>query len=79
MEQDQIRLPCNIQAEAALLGALLIENNLIDHARDLQPQHFFEQLHGRIFERIVSLINEGKTASQISVWPWINSRHSALS
>jgi replicative DNA helicase len=72
MEQDQIRLPCNIQAEAALLGALLIENNLIDHARDLQPQHFFEQLHGRIFERIVSLINEGKTASPISLKPYFD-------
>ena len=72
MEETQVRLPCNLEAEAALLGALLIENNLIDHARDLQPEHFFEQLHGRIFERISSLISDGKTASPISLKPYFD-------
>ena len=49
-------LPFNIDAEKALLGALLIENRLLEeillHLRD---EHFYEPLHGRIFVQLKRL------------------------
>ena len=42
-------LPQNVEAEAALLGALMIDNRLVEDVQlKLQPHHFFEPLHGRI-------------------------------
>ena len=40
-------LPQNIEAEAALLGALMIDNRLVEDVQlKLRPDHFFEPLHG---------------------------------
>jgi replicative DNA helicase len=34
-------LPCNIEAEAALLGALMIDNRLVEDVQlKLRPEHF---------------------------------------
>lgn len=47
------QLPRNIEAEAALLGAMMIDNRLADDLVDrLDPEHFFEPVHGRIFSAI---------------------------
>ena len=44
-------LPQNVEAEAALLGALMIDNRLVEDVQlKLRPDHFFEPLHGRIYE-----------------------------
>ena len=44
-------LPQNVEAEAALLGALMIDNRLVEDVQlKLKPHHFFEPLHGRIYE-----------------------------
>jgi replicative DNA helicase len=46
-------LPQNVEAEAALLGALMIDNRLVEDVQlKLRPHHFFEPLHGRIYEAI---------------------------
>jgi replicative DNA helicase len=38
--------PHNIEAECGLLGALMIDNRLVDRIADkLEPEHFFEPLH----------------------------------
>ena len=43
-------LPQNVEAEAALLGALMIDNRLVEDVQlKLKPHHFFEPLHGRIY------------------------------
>ena len=40
-------LPQNVEAEAALLGALMIDNRLVEDVQlKLRPDHFFEPLHG---------------------------------
>jgi replicative DNA helicase len=70
MTETEVRLPRNIEAEAALIGAILIDNQMVDYVGDLSPEHFFEQLHGRIFERAKALINDGKTASPVSLKPY---------
>ena len=46
-------LPSNLQAEQNLLGAILIDNSLIDSLPiQLKLEHFFDPLHGKIFESI---------------------------
>ena len=51
------QLPRNIEAEAAFLGAILIDNRVVeDLPVALTPDHFFEPLHGRIFQQTMALI-----------------------
>ena len=51
-EPAALQLPQNIEAEAALLGAMMIDNRLADDVLDrIEPEHFFEPLHGRISVR----------------------------
>jgi replicative DNA helicase len=60
--------PHNIEAEQALLGAMLINNEAYDRVSAfLEPGHFFEPLHGRIFETIGKFIQSGKHASPITL------------
>ena len=60
--------PHNIEAEAALLGAILIHNEAFDRVSDfLEPQHFSEDLHGRIYDVMRTLIRNGKLATPITL------------
>lgn len=42
----------NLEAEQALLGAILFDNRLLERLSSLQAEHFFDPVHGRVFERI---------------------------
>lgn len=65
-----VHLPRNVEAEAALLGALMIDNRLIDDVEDsLDPKHFFEPVHGRIFSAIKALRATGGLATPITLRP----------
>jgi hypothetical protein len=47
------------------------ERSLIDAVADrLTSEHFHEPLHGRIFDAILSLHSQGKTASPITLKPF---------
>jgi replicative DNA helicase len=60
--------PQNIEAEQALLGAILINNDAFDRVSDfLQSEHFSHELHRRIYEIAGSLIRAGKLASPITL------------
>ena len=64
------QLPKNVEAEAALLGAMMIDNRLADDLLDqLEPAHFFEPLHGRIFDAIRTLRRDGSLATPITLRP----------
>jgi len=44
-------LPNNIEAEQAVLGALLVNNEVYDRlAAFLLPEHFYDPVHGQIYE-----------------------------
>jgi replicative DNA helicase len=61
-------LPHNIEAEQALLGAILINNEAFYRVSDfLKPNHFFEPIHGQIFELAGRLIHLNKTADTVSL------------
>ncbi|HEY1942196.1 MAG TPA: replicative DNA helicase [Roseiarcus sp.] len=60
--------PLNIEAEQALLGAILVNNDAYDRVSDfLKPEHFAEEIHRRIYEIAGSLIRAGKLASPITL------------
>src|SRR5215210_4100604 len=60
--------PNNIDAEQALLGAILVNNDAYYRVSDfLEPGHFFEDLHKRIYEIATTLIRAGKLASPITL------------
>jgi len=63
-------LPHNIEAEQALLGALLINNDVFDRVSSLiGEQHFFEPLHGRIYAQASALIQKGALATPVTMKP----------
>lgn len=60
--------PHNIEAEQALLGAILVNNEAIDRVSTfLKPGHFYDQLHARIYEAAAKLILSGKRATPITL------------
>ncbi|MEM8790782.1 MAG: replicative DNA helicase [Pseudomonadota bacterium] len=64
--------PHNIEAEQALLGALLLNNDCFDRIDAvLKPQHFFDPVHGRIYELAARLIQRGNLASPVSLKPYL--------
>jgi replicative DNA helicase len=61
-------LPHNIEAEQALLGAILVNNEAFYRVSDfLEPKHFFEPIHQRIYELGGSLIRAGKLATPVTL------------
>ena len=60
--------PQNIEAEQALLGAILVNNEAFYRVSDfLEPQHFFEPIHQQIYELAANLIRAGKVATPITL------------
>jgi len=66
---DEYRIaPHNIEAEQALLGALLINNDAFDRvASFLEVTHFYEPLHARIYEAVAKLVSGGHIATPVTL------------
>lgn len=61
-------LPHNMEAEQGLLGALLVNNDALDKVADfLLPRHFFDPVHGRIYEAASKFISNGNAASPVTL------------
>jgi replicative DNA helicase len=70
-------LPANIEAEAAFLGAVLIDNRVIEEMKaPLAPVHFFEPVHARIFERILQLLDRKATVTPVTLRPYFEADES---
>src|SRR5262252_1111809 len=60
--------PHNIEVEQALLGAILVNNEAFYRVSDfLEPEHFFEPLHQKVYKDIGSLVRAGKSATPITL------------
>jgi replicative DNA helicase len=60
--------PHNIEAEQALLGAILVNNEAYYRVSDfLEPGHLLEPIHQKIYEVAASLIRAGKLATPITI------------
>lgn len=64
-------LPSNVEAEAAFLGAALIDNRVIEElVSPLHPDHFFEPVHARIYERILQLLDRKAVVTPVTLRPY---------
>jgi len=62
------QMPANEDAEQALLGAILINNDAIDRVTDfLQPDHFFIPVNGRIYEACRQFRMENRAADPVTL------------
>jgi replicative DNA helicase len=60
--------PQNVEAEQALLGAILVNNEAFYRVSDfLLPEHFYEPIHRDIYEVIGKIVRAGKTATPVTV------------
>ncbi len=63
--------PHNLEAEQALLGAVLFDNEAFNRIGDrLKPHHFYDPVHGRIFAVCSDLIGRGKLADGLTLREW---------
>jgi replicative DNA helicase len=64
--------PSNIEAEQALLGALLLNNEVFDRIDPIvKAHHFYEPVHGRIFEIASRRIQKNALASPVTLKPFL--------
>lgn len=63
--------PRNVEAEATFIGSCLIDNAVVrDCADKVQPDDFYEPLHGRIYETMRGLVDEGQTVTPVTLKPY---------
>ena len=61
-------LPSNLQAEQNFLGALLLDNDILDRVNvQLRPEHFYDPLHTQIFEAATRLIGRAQLANPVTL------------
>ncbi len=66
--------PHNIEAEQALLGALLVNNEVYDRVSSiLDAAHFYDPLHGRIYEIAADRIRKNALATPVTLKPFFES------
>ncbi|MFT3726425.1 MAG: replicative DNA helicase [Terricaulis sp.] len=61
-------MPHNLEAEQALLGAILFDNETYNRINPLlQEKHFFDPVHGRIFRACSEMIAAGSLADGVTL------------
>lgn len=65
--------PHNIPLEQALLGAVLVNNDVLRRIAYLKPDHFYDQAHGRIYAAAVAMVKDGRLASPLTLAPYFES------
>src|SRR5580698_1773773 len=65
-DEPLAQTPHNLEAEQALLGALLFDNAAFERLGDqLQARHFYEPLHARLYAAVEEHIRKGQLAEPI--------------
>ena len=68
IENSQKQMPCNIEAEQAVIGSILVSNNIYDEISPIvDSQKFFDPIHSKIFLIIETLISKGLLANPITL------------
>ena len=66
-------LPANVEAEAAFLGAVLIDNKVLEELPvPIHADHFFEPVHRRIFARIATLLDRSAVVTPVTLKPYFD-------
>lgn len=67
-ELDVTKLPRSVEAEQALLGALLANNKAYEKISEfLRPEHFSDPMHAKVYEVVSKLIQRGHVADVITL------------
>ena len=67
-DKDLRIVPMNIEAEQALLAALLTSNSVYERISDfLKPEHFYDDVNGKIFEAIAKLLENNQLADPLTL------------
>ena len=67
-QNSQKQMPCNIEAEQALIGSILVSNDIYDEITSIvDSQKFFDPIHVKIFDTIEKLISKGLLANPITL------------
>jgi replicative DNA helicase len=62
------QVPQNIDAEQALIGALFLDNGVLDRVEDMvQAHHFYDPLHQRIWTVAGQMIGAGRLATPVTL------------
>lgn len=59
--------PANLQAEQGLLGAILANNRAFEAAAFLEPAHFADPIHGRLFAEIRQRLGAGRPVDAVTL------------
>ena len=71
------RLPSNLEAEQALIGSVLVNNDIIDEISTIiNNQKFFDPFHRKIYETIENLNNKGMIANPITLKNYFENENS---
>jgi len=69
MEMLSRPLPQNIEAEQAVLGAVLIESTVINQVLEiLIPEDFYKEAHRKIFNSMIDLDRENKPIDLLTLF-----------
>ncbi|HXX69789.1 MAG TPA: replicative DNA helicase [Polyangiaceae bacterium] len=67
--------PHDLDAEAAVLSAVMVDPLALDKVNELlRPEHFYSEAHRRIFEACVDLSGAGKPVDVVQVASWLRDR-----
>ena len=67
-QNQQKQMPCNIEAEQAVIGSILTSNDTYDEISTIVDSHkFFDPIHAKIFVTIEELISKGLLANPITL------------
>jgi len=68
VKDSEKKMPCNIEAEQALIGSILVSNEIYDEiSSKIDSKKFFDPIHVKIFEVIEKLISKGLLANPITL------------
>ena len=69
MEQEAYRhVPYDIEVEQALLGAILMDNNVLERVlTQLKADEFYDPMHQRVYESMVALWEKGTMITPLTL------------
>lgn len=67
----------NIEAEQSVLGAVLVNNDVLARLGSLRTEHFYDPIHGELFSHLENKIQSGDLASPVTVKDWFSALPSA--
>jgi len=68
--------PHNNEAEQAVLGGILINNDALNSVVDiLSPEDFYREAHALLFEAMMALYNEDEPSDLITFSPYLNEKN----